>query len=72
VVETAPGGQDGSGVGQHVHATSSFGQVTPRDVGRVLVADTEFETRRVPVGVVGLDNADGSVGVLRNDIAMVE
>ena len=55
-----------------MHATSSFGQVTPRDVGRVLVADTEFETRGAPVGAVGLDNADGSVDVLGNDIATVE
>jgi hypothetical protein len=76
VVETAPGGQDGGGVGQHVHATGSFGQATPRGVGRVLVADTGFKTRRAPAneldGAVGLDDADGSVDVLRNDVATVE
>jgi hypothetical protein len=38
VVEMTPEGRDGSGVGQHAHATSDFGRVTTRDVGRVLVA----------------------------------
>jgi len=76
VVETAPGARDGSGVGQHAHATGNLGQVTTRDIGGDLIADTELETGRTPVneldGALGLDDADGSVDVLGDDITTVE
>jgi len=76
VVETAPGGRDGSSVRQHAHATSDLSQVTTRDVGGGLIADTELETSRAPVdkldGAFGLDDADGGVDVLGNDITTVE
>ena len=46
------------------------------DVGGGLIADTELETGRAPVnkldGALGLDNSNGSVNVLRDDIASVE
>ena len=76
VVETAPGGRDGSGVGQHAHAAGNLGQVTTRNVGGGLIADTKLETGRTPVdeldGAFGLDDADGSVDVLGDDITTVE
>jgi len=76
MVEAAPGGRDGSGVGQHAHATGNLGQVTTRDIGGGLIADTELETGRTPVneldGALGLDDADGSVDVLGDDITTVE
>jgi len=76
VVETAPGSRDGSGVGQHAHATSNLGQVTTGDVGGGLIADTELETGRAPVnelnGAFGLNDADGSVDILGDDITTVE
>ena len=76
VVETAPGGRDGGGVGQHAHATGNLGQITTGDIGGGLVADTKLETSRTPVdeldGALGLDDADGSVDVLRDDITTVE
>ena len=76
VVETAPGGRDGSGVGQHAHATGNLGQVTTGDVGGSLIADAELETGRAPVdeldGALGFDDADSSVDVLGDDVATVE
>jgi len=78
VVETTSGGRDGSGVGQHVHATGNLGQVTTRDIGGGLIADTELETGGTPGpvnkldGALGLDYADGSVDVLGDDITTVE
>ena len=76
VVETAPGGRDGSCVRQHAHATSDLGQVTTRDVGRGLITDAELETSRAPVdelnGALGLDNTDGRVNVLGNDVTTVK
>ena len=76
VVETAPGGRDGSGVGQHAHAARNLGQVTTRDIGGGLVTDTELETSGTPVdklnGALGLDDTDGSVNVLGDDITTVK
>ena len=76
VVETAPGSRDGSGVGQHAHATGNLGQVTTRDVGGGLIADTKFETGGTPVdeldGALGLDDADSGVDVLGDDITTIE
>ena len=76
VVETAPRGRDGSGVGQHAHTTSNLGQITTGNVGGGLIADTELETGRTPVneldGAFGLDDADSSVNILGDDITTVE
>ena len=76
VVKTAPGGRDGSGVGQHAHATGNLGQVTTRDVGGGFIADTKLETGRAPVneldGALGLNDADGGVDVLGDDITTVK
>ena len=76
VVETAPGGRDGCGVGQHAHTATNLGQVTTRDVSGGLIADTELETSRAPIdeldSALGLDDADGSVDVLGDDVTTVE
>jgi len=76
VVETTPGGRDGSGVGQHAQAAADLGEVTTRDIYGGLVADTEFETSRAPVdkldSTLGLNDADGSVDVLGNNITTVK
>ena len=76
VVETAPGSRDGSGVGQHAHAAGNLGQVTTGDVGGGLITDAKLETGRTPVnelnGAFGLNDADGSVDILGDDITTVE
>ena len=76
VVKTAPSGRNGSCVGQHAHAASDLGQVTTGDIGGGLIADAEFETSRTPVdeldGALGLDDTDGSVDVLGDDVTTVE
>ena len=76
VVKATPCRRNGSCVGQHAHATADLGQITARDVRRRLIADTEFEAGRTPVneldGALGLDDADGSVDVLGDDITTVE
>ena len=76
VVETAPGGRDGSRVGQHTHTTSNLGQVTTGDISGCLIADTKLETCGTPVdeldGALGLDDADGSIDILGDDITAVE
>ena len=76
VVKAAPGGRDSSGVGQHAHAAGNLGQVTARDVGGGLIADTELETSGTPVdelnGALCLDNGNSSVNVLGDNVTTVE
>lgn len=76
VVETAPGGRDGGRVGQHTHATSDLGQVTAGNVGRGFIADAELETSGAPVdkldGALGLNDTDGGVDILGDDITTIE
>ena len=76
VVKTAPCRRDGSGVGQHAHATGDLGEITTRNVSGRLIADTELEASRAPVdeldGALRLDDSNGSVDILRHDITTVE
>lgn len=76
MVKSTPCSGDGSGVGQHAQAATDFSQVTTRNVCWGLVADTELKACRAPVdkldGAFGLDNANGSIDVLRNNITTVE
>ena len=76
VVKATPGRRDGSCVGQHAHTARDLGKITARDVSRRLIADTKLETRWAPVdelnGALGLDDGDGGIDVLGNNIAAVQ
>ena len=76
VIEAAPGGRDGGGIGQHAHATGDLGQVTTRNVGGGLIADAEFEACGAPVdeldGALRLDDADGGVDILGDDVTTIK
>ena len=76
MVKSAPGAGDGGGVGKHAHATRDLGEVTTRNMGGGLVADTELEASRAPVdeldGPLGLDDRNGSVDILGDDVSTVE
>jgi hypothetical protein len=45
VVESAPGGSDGGGVGQHAEGPGNLGDVSLLDVSRGLVANTELDEK---------------------------
>jgi len=74
--ETAPGGRDSSGIGQHAQATADLGEVTTGDTGGGLVADTELESSRAPIydldRLPGLDGGNRCLDILGNDIAAVK
>lgn len=76
MVEAAPCGRDGSRVGEHAQATSNLREVATRDVRRGLIADTQLEAGRAPVneldGPLRLNETDGGVRVLGNDVTTVE
>jgi hypothetical protein len=76
VVQSAPGGRDGGGVGKHAHASGDFGEVTSGDVRGGLIADAELETSRAPVdeldGALCLDDSYSGVDVLGDNVAAVE
>jgi len=76
VVKATPGRRDGSCVGQHAHAARDLGKITARDVSRRLIADTKLETCRAPVdelnGTLSLDDGDGGIDILGDNIAAVQ
>jgi hypothetical protein len=76
VVETTPSSRDGSGIRKHAKTARSLGEVTTRNAGRGLIADTELETSRAPIdeldGALGLDAGDGSLYVCGDDVTAVE
>jgi hypothetical protein len=76
VVESGPGGSNGGRVGQHAERARDLGKVASGNERRGLVADTELESSRAPVdeldGTLGLDHADGGVGVLGDNVSTVQ
>ena len=76
VVKTAPSARDGSRVGKHTQAASNLGKVTTRDVSGRLITDTKLETGGAPVDELDrslrLNDTDGSVDILRDDITTVQ
>ena len=76
VVKSAPGSRDGGSVGQHAKAASHLRQITTSDVCGWFIADTQLEASRAPVDeldrALRLDDRDGSVDVLRDDVTTVE
>ena len=70
-----PDVNDGSGVGDHEAGTLNLGKITTRDNSGRLVVDTDLETSWAPVdeldSTLSLDNGDGSVNVLGNDVTTV-
>jgi len=66
---------DGSGVGQHADGTLDLGKVTTGDDGGGLVVDTALESSGAPVdeldGTLGLDDGDGGIDVLGDDVTTV-
>ena len=76
VVQSAPSGRDGSGIGQHAQATTDLGEVTTGDVRGGLAADTEFESSRAPIydldRLPSFDGGNRRLYVLWNHIATVK
>jgi hypothetical protein len=66
---------NGSGVGQHANSTLDLGQIATGDGSRGLRVDTNLEASRAPIyeldGSLGLDDGDGSVDILRDNISTV-
>lgn len=76
VVEAAPCRGDSGSVGEHAHAARNLGEISSGDVRWWFIADTEFEAGGTPVHELdcslGLDDGNGSVDVLGDDITAVE
>ena len=75
LVGTRPNFGDSSRVGDHEAGTLNLGKITTWDNSGRLVVDTDLETSWAPVdeldSTLSLDNGDGSVNVLGNDITTV-
>ena len=76
MVETSPRFGDGGRVAQHAHGSLHLGEISARHGGRWLVVDAHLEAGRTPVDeldrALRLDRRDGSVDVLRNNVAAVQ
>ena len=76
MVETSPRLGDGGRVAQHAHGSLHLGEISAGHDGRWLVVDAHLEARRTPVDeldrALRLDRRDGSVDVLRNNVAAVQ
>ena len=74
--ETAPGSGDSSCVREHTQAAVDLGQVTARDTGGSLTADTKLESGRAPIHdpnrLPGLDGSDGCLDILGNDVTTIK
>lgn len=74
--ETAPGSGDSSCVGQHAQAAVDLGQVTARDTGGRLAANTELESGRAPIHdpnrLPGLDGSNSCLDVLGNNVTAIK
>jgi hypothetical protein len=75
VVNSSKDFRDGGGVGQHAHSSLDLGQIASRDDSGGLVVDTALEASGAPVneldGSLGLDDSDGSVDVLGDNVSSV-
>ncbi|CAL5972038.1 Conserved_hypothetical protein [Hexamita inflata] len=75
LVGTAPDFSDGGGVGDHEAGTLDLGEIASWDDSWWLIVDTDLETSWAPVdeldGTLGLDDGDGGVDVLWNDVTTI-
>ena len=75
LVSAAPNLSDGSGVGDHEAGTLDLSKIAAWDDSGWLIVDTNLETSWAPVdeldGSFGLDDGDGSVDVLWNDVSTI-
>ena len=75
LVGAGPDLGDGGGVGDHEQGALDLGEVAAWDDGWWLVVDADLEAGRAPVdeldGPLGLDDGDGGVDVLRDDVTAV-
>ena len=76
MVETSPRLGDGRRVAQHAHGSLHLGEISAGNGGRWLVVDAHLEAGWTPVDeldrALRLDRRDGSVDVLRNNVAAVQ
>ena len=76
MVETSPRLGDGRRVAQHAHGSLHLGEISAGNDGRWLVVDAHLEAGWTPVDeldrALRLDRRDGSVDVLRDNVAAVQ